>query len=134
MPSFSVSNITPTAATINVIVDSAYPWYRVIVRPEPADGTYLEQGWYNATSNFYIDVTGMSPGSNYAVNVQYNTTGQGGGGNYVGTQYFTTKGLSSGGVVYINGTPYIPYVYVDGQWRQATGYIYADGWRATTEG
>ena len=134
MPSFSITNIAPTSATINVVTDPAYPWYRVFVRKEPWDGLYIEEGWYQCTDSwFYIDVTGMEPSTTYAVNVLYNTEGPEHDGTAVGTQYFVTKTLAAGGKVYIGGAAYIPYIYQNGEWQKASPYIYADGWQ-TTEG
>lgn len=131
MPSYYLSNLTPTSVRVNVIADPAYSWYRVFVRNQPMTGVYYEQGTYNTTSSFYVDVYGLSPNTYYAVNVWYSTSHpDNNSGNTVGTQYFTTPKLPTGGSVCIGGVACTPYIYANGTWRKASPRVFSvDGWK-----
>lgn len=135
MPSFMITNEAPTSATIVVYADPAYPWYKIYARDnvpvEQWDGSYYEEGWYNSTSTFYIDVEGLTPGSSYLANVAYSTEREGDDAKLIGTQGFSTPDVSLDSKVYINGLPYIPHIYFDGAWHKASPHIYSDGWRST---
>ena len=48
---------------------------------------------------------------------------------------FTAQYLanSSEGIVYINGNPYIPYIYTNGEWQECEAWIYSHGWQICIE-
>lgn len=48
---------------------------------------------------------------------------------------FTAQYLkaSSEGVVYINGKPYIPYIYTNEEWQECEAWVYSNGWKICIE-
>ena len=54
--------------------------------------------WYSGiSSTFDVYVDGLDPGTEYAVNVQYNTSPTASGATWIGTEYVSTVGGGGGG-------------------------------------
>jgi len=97
MPSFIVGSDDPTSMLwVQVHPDINYSWYRVFVRLTSDPNSSVFDRWYNATSAFYADVTGLAPGTSYTINVAYNTTPSAVGSAWIGSQTFVTTGGAAG--------------------------------------
>lgn len=93
MPSFRVGSDDPTSMLwVQVQPDVNYSWYRVFVRLTSDPSSSVFDQWYNASSAFYADVTGLSPNTSYTVNVAYNTSATAAGSQWIGAQTFITSG------------------------------------------
>src|SRR5699024_2812665 len=102
MPSFSIQNYGEDYVNIRVRPSSPYTAYRVFVRLASSSSAVVYDEWYSGISSaFDVYVDGLDPGTEYAVNVQYNTSPTASGATWIGAEYFTTDGGGGGG-----GGPY----------------------------
>lgn len=109
MPSFNVSSVGETYTYILVNTDTRYNWYRVYVRLDDGSNTTVYDQWHNLTTGEYIRIGGLSPGTDYAVNVAYNTTNAASGSTWIGLVTFRTNGTNPGGG---GGTTTTYYAYL----------------------
>lgn len=102
MPSFSIQNYGDDYINIRVRPSSPYTAYRVYVRLASSSSAVVYDEWYSGiSSTFDVYVDGLDPGTEYAVNVQYNTSPTATGATWLGIEYVTTDGGGGGG-----GGPY----------------------------
>ena len=98
MPSFSIQNYGEDYVNIRVSPSSPYTAYRVYVRLASSSSAVVYDEWYSGiSSTFDVYVDGLDPGTEYAVNVQYNTSPTATGATWLGIEYFTTDGGGGGG-------------------------------------
>ncbi len=135
--SYSVTGITASSVTVEIVPDSAYQYYRVFVRlaDDADDSTHDEL--YTITSPTSVTVSGLEPGTDYVVNVGYNDTGVMHIESWIGAENFTTEPATGSGVahIYVSGAwvKAVPHIYKDGAWQPAGAHVYVDGWQATKE-
>ena len=102
MPSFTINNWGEDFVNIRVRPSSPYTAYRVYVRLASSSSAVVYDEWYSGISaTFDVYVDGLEPGTEYAVNVQYNTSPTASGATWIGAEYVTTDGGGGGG-----GGPY----------------------------
>ena len=104
MPSFSIQNYGEDYVNIRIKPTSPYTAYRVFIRyADDPDSKVYDEWWYPFSSRFDAYVDGLEPGTEYAVNVQYNTSPTATGATWLGIEYFTTDGGggSGGGPYYV---------------------------------
>lgn len=102
MPSFSIQNYGDNYINIRVRPSSPYTAYRVYVRLASSSSAAVYDEWYSGISSaFDVYVDGLEPGTEYAVNVQYNTSPTASGATWIGAEYVTTDGGGGSG-----GGPY----------------------------
>lgn len=104
MPSFTINNWGEDFVNIRVRPSSPYTAYRVFVRyADDPDSEVYNEWWYPFSTTFDVYVDGLDPGTEYAVNVQYNTSPTATGATWLGIKYFTTDGGggSGGGTYYV---------------------------------
>lgn len=89
--SFTLRNITTNSVGVRIVPDSAYARYRIFVINDDSGATIYDTT-YNISSTSTKTFSGLSPGTNYRVNVGYtNNTGTAPRvDGYCGAQYFTT--------------------------------------------
>lgn len=97
MASFSILSYDSSSVSLQIVPSGGYRYYRVYVRTE-TNVVYYDE-WHYGSVGFYVDVTGLAPGTEYVVNVAYNSTPDASGSTWIGAQYFTTEGSSGGGSV-----------------------------------
>lgn len=92
--SFSLSAITSSSVTVTITPDSSIPYYRIFCRraADENDTSYNESGIY-ITSTFTRVIAGLSPETNYLVNIGTSRTGTQ-PWTWIGAQSFTTKSAS----------------------------------------
>lgn len=93
--SFSIDDYDSSSVTFSITPDSGYNWFRVSYRLS-SSSSVINQYW---TQNRNITITGLSPNTQYAINV-YQALAEGDTSNgsyrgYMGTQTFTTTALSA---------------------------------------
>lgn len=98
MPVFTVSAISDDGATVYVSPVTTYEWYHVYARLSSDPNGTVYDNWFRLTQGYYVRLSGLSPGTSYAVNVAYGT-GPSADETvaWIGTQTFTTTGSSGGG-------------------------------------
>lgn len=78
MPSFSISNITQTSATVTITPSGSYVWYRLFVRKDGETSVLAQAPQYYLTKEKECDIAKeiaeLEPGTKYWVNIAYNTT------------------------------------------------------------
>lgn len=74
--SYSATAISPTTIRFSVQYVSGYSWYEIAYRPNTTlEAQYIK---IQRTSDFTYDLTGLTPGTTYVVNVAYSTIFEGG--------------------------------------------------------
>lgn len=105
----SVGNVGTNSATVYIVTDSAYTWYRILVQNNSTAYAYLDV-WYTsaqlAAMGYAVTVTGIPSGVYCKVTAQYNNSGQGGGGSWMPPVYFTTAVMPSGTLYYMSNGGY----------------------------
>lgn len=92
---FDITGIDSSSVTFSITPDSGYNWFRISYRLE-SSSSVIDQYW---TQNRNITITGLSPNTQYAINV-YQALAEGDKSNgsyrgYMGAQTFTTTALSA---------------------------------------
>lgn len=94
-PSYSVS-ATDTTVTFTVVPASGYTYYRLFLRLSSSTAMIVDGLGFTATSAFSYTVSGLSPETEYTVNVRYGTSSANYEGYTIGAQTVTTKASSGG--------------------------------------
>lgn len=86
--SFSFLVLSTTSVRVTLGSDPTYPWYRVYIRlqEDEDDKTYDD---FHTPDEFPLEITGLSPNTDYYINVGGNTTGAN-KVNWIGTEEFTS--------------------------------------------
>lgn len=94
-PSYSVS-ATDTTVTFTVVPTGGYTYYRLFLRLSSSTAMIVDGLGFTATSAFSYTVSGLSPETEYTVNVRYGTSSANYEGYTIGAQTVTTKASGSG--------------------------------------
>lgn len=93
--SFSINSYDSSSVTFSITPDNGYNWFRISYRFN-SSSSVIDQYW---TQNRNIAITGLSPNTQYAINVYQalaeGDTSSGSYRGYMGAQTFTTTALSA---------------------------------------
>lgn len=131
MASFWISEYTDTSVTIAISPDTTVPYYRIFIKETVTGVQVYDDKWINIRYQTYREYTGLTPGTQYTVNVAYSATGEGNSGTWiVGSNDAPVTFTTSGGSVPPDpgpgGTTY--YGYMSYNLNGASGsYPYEQG-------
>lgn len=108
MPSFSISNISKTSATVTINPTGDYVWYRLFVRKDGETDAFDPPQYYlNAANGAGVydiaeEIAELEPGTKYWVNVYFNTI-----------DLDNTAWIQLGAQSFKTATEYITYIVYD---------------------